>query len=155
MDYHILLRFYNEELWLVSGGCGRSEFWGQNLTKNIWKEGEGVIRGLEGLKVGLEVLWKSLRGVMGVLRGVRGLKGAFFDCRICHNEKKSHFWTKIVKNRGLGPSKMKSSWSCASKTLVLTLFVQFGRVLGCILRRRCPSKNGQHLICFFSPNTTH
>ena len=92
---------------------------------------------------------------MGVLRGVRGLKGAFFVSRICHNERKSHFLAKMVRNRGLGPSKMKSSWSCASKTLVLTFSVQFGRVLGGILRGRCPLKNGQHLVCFFSPNTTH
>ena len=92
---------------------------------------------------------------MGVLRGVRGLKGAFFVGRICHNERKSHFLAKMVKNRGLGSSKMRSSWSCASKTLVLTFSVQFGRVFGGVLRRRCPSKNGQHLVCFFSPNTTH
>ena len=39
--------------------------------------GWGVIRGLEGLKVGLEVLWKSLRGVMRVLRGESGQKVRF------------------------------------------------------------------------------
>ena len=88
----------------------------------------------------LEVLWKILKGVMGVLGGVMGVKSAFFVRWICHKQTKSHFWAKMVKNRHVGPSEMKSSWSWASKTLVLTFFVQFGRVLCGILRRRCPSK---------------
>ena len=54
------------------------EFLGQNLSEIVWKEGGGVIKGPKGLTVGLEVLQKSLRGVMGVLRGVRGVERRIF-----------------------------------------------------------------------------
>ena len=53
------------------GDRGGLTFEAKTSQKPFEKRG-GVIRGLEGLQVGLEVLRKSLRGVMGckgVLRG--------------------------------------------------------------------------------------
>ena len=106
---------YTTEFWsweVLTGfrGIGEVSVLRLNLHKKHLRRG-GVNRGLEGLKVGLEVLWKSLRGVMGCCGVLGWWKSAFFGCRICHSQTQPHFWAKILQNRGLGPPKMKSSRS--------------------------------------------
>ena len=59
-------------------GIGEVGVFGSKPLRNRLKRGGGVIKGLKGLTVGLEVLQKSLRGVMGVFRGVRGVEWRIF-----------------------------------------------------------------------------
>ena len=56
MDYHILLRFFLRSFGWYQGDRGDLSFEVKASQKPFEKRGWGVIRGLESLKVGLEVL---------------------------------------------------------------------------------------------------
>ena len=66
-----------EEVRLVSGVQGRSDFWGESFTKTIWKEGGGY----SGVLKGSKWVQRCYERVLGVFGGVRG----------CQRSEKVHF----------------------------------------------------------------